>query len=710
MSTTPERDLSGLLHKSRNMAHSICSVCKNLEYDRFVKARCTDLDGDLTRPRYLVIEFDDLQAAAMRGCTTCDILNQGIRLSWGDSFEDKYNRHKNKYTLILKCSRGMGLLLFKCFREHWESLLDCPLNHSIEFFTPQNSLPFHPAFGHAKYVPRTLTATSAAVLLRSWLDSCDKKHTLCRSAPTSIPAPCRMLDITLDIPRLVEISRDQVSERIYVTMSHCWGMKQPTRTTKENIKFRREGVELKDLSPLFRAAIQLCKMIGCNLLWIDSLCIIQDDENDWLEQSQKMAEIYSNAYFNIGATSLPDSDGSLFHERWMGKSDLPLSTYSLGSLDHPVLVRDSHSYNHALVQGWRFELGARGPPGAPRPQAPLMTRAWIFQEILLARRTLHICASELIWECMTTYTCECKSHPWDTERSGYSLEAGHRPSPLPLKHEFTQIQKGHFSSSGATWEFWLRASDWYSSLLLTNASDRFFAILGIAKVVRELTNGTYLAGLWAEDLPRALLWTGLPRSDPRASRTDDAPTWSWMSRRVYGADGNSNCHMSYRPVLEDGFVQEPRTGIRWLGKPEAGLSSLVPLTKDMFAIEIEAPTLKLRVLPATGVWRDMGHKFSVHSISGDRFSMVKSFSFSLWADCPGELSDLRNETMCLVEGFIMGKCEKTEMTQVLVLKKDDKLQGNVYKRLGISVFLAYEDPHGYQDFLSTAEVRKIIVI
>lgn len=279
-----------------------------------------------------------------------------------------------------------------------------------------------------------------------------------------------------------------------------------------------------------------------------------------------------------------------------------------------------------------------------------------------------------------------------------------------MKQEFTQIQKDDVSSSGATWNIWLRASEWYSSLLLTKASDRFFAILGIAKVVRELTNGTYLAGLWAEDLPRALLWNGLPASDPRASRTCDTPTWSWMSRRVCFPDGNSTCHMSYRHVLKDGFVQEPRTGIRWLGNPEAEFSSLMPMTKDMFAIEIEAPTIPLRVSSTTAAWRDMGFEFSVDSITGDDLSMVESFSFLLWADCPEELTDLQNETVCLVEGFIMGKCEKTGMTQVLVLRKDDELQSNVYKRLGISYFFAYEDPNGYRDFLSTAEVKRVLLI
>lgn len=168
--------------------------------------------------------------------------------------------------------------------------------------------------------------------------------------------------------------------------------------------------------------------------------------------------------------------------------------------------------------------------------------------------------------------------------------------------------------------------------------------------------------------------------------------------------------MSYRSVLEDGFVQEPRTGIRWPGNPEAGLSSPVPMTKNTFAIEIEAPTIPLRVSRITFDSRDRWPNFFVHSIPGDEVSMVKSFSFELWADCPEELAGLQNETVCLVEGFVIGTCEKTKSTQVLVLRKHDELQGNVYKRLGTSEFEAPEDSNGYRQFLSTAEVTRVLLI
>lgn len=514
-----------------------------------------------------------------------------------------------------------------------------------------------------------------------------------------------MLDITLEIPRLVEFPRDQTSEGIYVTMSHCWGTDQPTMTTKENLQLMKEGVKVENLSPLFRDAIQLCKMVGCHLLWINSLCIVQDDEKDWLEQSQKMADIYSNAYFNIGSTSATNSSHGLFEHRWSLQTgrrvDRPANDLMIpGYSNRPILVRKSYSYGHQYCARQDSQAILRSR------QAPLMDRAWILQETLLARRTLHICSSELIWECMTTYTCECKSHPQDEDNYRISSKSIRRPWSLPLKQQFTRIQHETGLPSRDILDFWLLASHVYSTLRLTKSSDRFFAILGIAKVVCKLTNGTYLAGMWADVLPRALLWTGLHRSNPDASRTDDAPTWSWMSRRI---EENSTCRMSYGGVLYGGFLKETRMSVRWLGSPGPGWSSLKPMTRDAFAIELEAPTIPLRVSRETTDWKD-GDELLVNSIPGDESSALESFSSLLWADCPVMLGDVQNGTMCFVEGFIIGTGESMGTTYVLVLSKDDGVDGNFYKRVGISYFDMVDNPSGYRAVLSAAKVKRVLVI
>ncbi|KAG4433188.1 hypothetical protein IFR05_011323 [Cadophora sp. M221] len=59
-------------------------------------------------------------------------------------------------------------------------------------------------------------------------------------------------------------------------------------------------------------AIEVAKRLGLRYLWIDSVCIIQDDEEDWERESSKMADVYQNSYITIAATCAADSSVGMF--------------------------------------------------------------------------------------------------------------------------------------------------------------------------------------------------------------------------------------------------------------------------------------------------------------------------------------------------------------------------------------------------------------
>ncbi|KAF2184770.1 heterokaryon incompatibility [Zopfia rhizophila CBS 207.26] len=48
-------------------------------------------------------------------------------------------------------------------------------------------------------------------------------------------------------------------------------------------------------------------MLGQTYLWIDSLCIVQDDIRNWRPEGSKMADTYENAFLTISATASSDS-------------------------------------------------------------------------------------------------------------------------------------------------------------------------------------------------------------------------------------------------------------------------------------------------------------------------------------------------------------------------------------------------------------------
>src|SRR2546421_28580 len=85
----------------------------------------------------------------------------------------------------------------------------------------------------------------------------------------------------------------------YATLSHCWGEHLPLVTTKDNLLERQRGIYWSDLPRSFQDAIVTTAEQGLRYLWIDSLCIVQDDQCDWDEHASSMAEIYAGSHFNI---------------------------------------------------------------------------------------------------------------------------------------------------------------------------------------------------------------------------------------------------------------------------------------------------------------------------------------------------------------------------------------------------------------------------
>lgn len=115
-----------------------------------------------------------------------------------------------------------------------------------------------------------------------------------------------------------------------MTLSHCWGPSQLITTTRDTIKDRIAGIELKDLTKTFRDAVSLTRNLGIRYLWIDSLCIIQLDKGDWEIEVNKMRIVYSQSYLNIAATSSKEGAGGCFKERSTSTPDVQ-SPLAVGS-------------------------------------------------------------------------------------------------------------------------------------------------------------------------------------------------------------------------------------------------------------------------------------------------------------------------------------------------------------------------------------------
>jgi hypothetical protein len=174
----------------------------------------------------------------------------------------------------------------------------------------------------------------------------------------------------------------------YLALSHRWGSPSQNRrfsTSTENIQRHIEGVPLSELPKTFQDAVHVTRCLGIQYLWIDSLCIIQDDAKDWEEESKRMEQVYSSAYATISASCASGTDDGFLKPR-IGRECVTKTDSVTGSTVY--LCRAIDNFDDDVENG---EINKRG---------------WILQERALSRRTMYFTEKQAYWECGQGVKCE----------------------------------------------------------------------------------------------------------------------------------------------------------------------------------------------------------------------------------------------------------------------------------------------------------------
>lgn len=214
-----------------------------------------------------------------------------------------------------------------------------------------------------------------------------------------------------------------------------------------------------------------------------------------------MASIYQNSYVTISATNASNGSANCLSER---RKPIKILYENTAKKESALRAR-IYSDHHPDVNG-----------NPPRLTGPLTLRAWALQEHVLSTRVLHYTATELMFECRTSYRCECMP-----ERKIRATIPALIPRAVASRR------------ADAVWTAWHRIVEQYSTRALTMPGDKLPAISGIASKIRKATHSDYLAGLWKSNLASDLLWQRvLPTSfdeDLHALETWRAPSFSWSS-------------------------------------------------------------------------------------------------------------------------------------------------------------------------------------
>lgn len=211
------------------------------------------------------------------------------------------------------------------------------------------------------------------------------------------------------LPRLRDTRTEplQGNSNPYAALSHCWGRERIITTTRATLEDRMEQITMDSLSRTFQDAIQTCRELDVRYIWIDSLCIVQDDKDDWASESQQMCDIYRLAHLTISAAHASGGNVGCFVERD-------------GLVYLPFTLQFSRMHG-TKPKRTLFTPFPRNQPSIPvdKAEPPLYGRAWVLQEQMLSTRMLCYEVDQMRWECLSTHGSERSPLGGAARRPGY---------------------------------------------------------------------------------------------------------------------------------------------------------------------------------------------------------------------------------------------------------------------------------------------------
>ncbi|KAH7061925.1 heterokaryon incompatibility protein-domain-containing protein [Paraphoma chrysanthemicola] len=473
------------------MAVSNCEVCKDLQDDCHIN--CT---------------LDELERTTQAGCNACRLLH-AVVTSHHPGVEDieiyRYVDAKGEFDLRVQ-TFDTSSRLPKILSQYLEVEI---ISDEADSSIPWTVIPHRPSNIGVE------SPSVAATQLKQWLETCET-HRTCRDSSLQELAYLRTRVLELQDSDIVRLHVSKNEDRgLYACLSHCWGGVVPLRTTSDNLYcFQHTGMPWHSLPKTFQHAIDLVRRLGVRYLWIDSLCIVQDDLQDWRHEGSRMSEIYSGAYFTIAASNAQSSEAGLYQD--LTEHKRPKGTKS-HVFPHP---NQSGSFYEVLsferlAPNFFMEAKFAGN------ELPLQQRAWAFQERLLSPRTLHFADNMLHWECLSASMNEFNmSDLVPTDAIDFRL-----PTSSPTsKHSGAQVQ-----TSMQAIKMWHRIVSCFTSCELTYQKDKLPALQGVARRLQDERSSAYFAGLWEDSIWYDALWYVL-EPERATSSGYRAPSWSWASR------------------------------------------------------------------------------------------------------------------------------------------------------------------------------------
>ncbi|KAH7411488.1 heterokaryon incompatibility protein-domain-containing protein [Cadophora sp. MPI-SDFR-AT-0126] len=345
-------------------------------------------------------------------------------------------------------------------------------------------------------------------LVKSWIDLCHNFHKdICESTYNhfgDMREESFFGIIDVDMMCLTPLPRG----RRYIALSYTWKPDELFKTTINTVnKLRQPGGlrdVLDDMPRAVRDSIDLVRDLGERYLWVDSICIVQDDLDSWELNAAGMDSVYGHADLTICAADDPDASAGLV------------------ALDSSRRIFSQHIEEYR--PGLSLMVSHLSETYINRSR--WNTRGWTFQERLLSRRCLLFTHGRVYFQCQATAMSEDIIS--EKETAGWSIELGHAPLHLLANLNEKPIA------------LYKNCVELYTTRSLTRSEDILAAFNGISNLLGGRLNAHFVFGLPDSHFDWSLLWepraASSHRSIPAQAGTSGNqnrpkqmrfPTWSW---------------------------------------------------------------------------------------------------------------------------------------------------------------------------------------
>jgi hypothetical protein len=341
-------------------------------------------------------------------------------------------------------------------------------------------------------------------LIKDWIKECENYH----QDDVSILAPRYKHPVEIILIDILDqkLVRASSSWR-FLTISYVWGKAALETTTTANRRAREQQGALSkvNLPQLILDAMLLVSQLGERYLWVDCLCIEQDNLSQKHSQVSQMDVIYSQSLLTLVTLSSEDAGSFLPGIREGTRSFFKAKKYVFNRYIYAIYPRLLE-----LSEATVYE-----------------SRGWTFQERLLSRRCLFFTNCDMYYTCHSHLSCETGANSARSEEEIFEKKFQN------IFAQLDSLRKIGFRKIGPGWAatFHLYASlvHEYSKRELSYDTDVINAFSGISAVLRHFLNSSSVSGLIECVLDVCLLW--VPGNSNTHCRNLNFPSWSWAGWR-----------------------------------------------------------------------------------------------------------------------------------------------------------------------------------